>query len=267
MNANTKTLPAALTSYDLLKSFAILTMIIDHIGFHFYPDSMWWRAVGRMSGPVWLFLVGYALSRDFTPRLWIGAAVLIVASGLLGPTVLPVNILVTILGIRFILDQVADRVLPDHLKFIQFSVLVLLISIPTIMIVDYGALALSIALYGAAMRRYADGQAVFKDAPIITGVIAFVFYCVLMIVIFGFSTPQSQAVLVGCGVVFLGLYFFKPAQYPSFTAKAPKIVVALLQFCGRRTLEIYIVHLLIFKALAVYLGVEGFGLLDWGWLN
>jgi hypothetical protein len=267
MNSPAKQLPSALTSYDLLKTFAVLTMIIDHIGGYFFPDDLWWRAAGRMSAPVWLFLIGYAMSRDFSPKLYIGAAVLIVASGVLGPSVLPINILVTILCIRLILDQTIDWGLIRLSGFLQISALIFLLALPLVFVIDYGAVALSIALYGAAMRRCADGQAVFKDAPIITGVMAFIFYCVLMIVIFGFSAPQGQAVLVGCGLVFLGLYFFKPAQYPCFTAKAPKIVVALLQFCGRRTLEIYIVHLLIFKALAVYLGMEGFGLLGWAWHN
>lgn len=261
MNSQTKSLPAALTSYDLLKTFAVLTMIIDHIGFHFYPEAMWWRAVGRLSAPVWLFLVGYALSRDFSARLWIGAAVLIVASGLLGPAVLPVNILVTILCVRLVLDHVADRVLTSLSDFARISALIVLLTIPTIFIFDYGAVALSIALYGAAMRRSHEGAPLFSYAPLITGLTAFAFYITAMLILYKFSIQQDLFFLIGSCLVFGMLSYFQPLQYPVFTQKTPKIVTGFLQFCGRRTLEIYVVHLLLFKMVAVYLGTPGFTIL------
>ena len=68
-----KTLPSSITSYDILKTFAVLTMIIDHIGLYFFPDEMWWRVIGRLSFPVWLFLIGYAQSRDIPKLLILGA--------------------------------------------------------------------------------------------------------------------------------------------------------------------------------------------------
>ena len=39
-------LPQELTSYDLLKTLAVVTMIIDHIGLYFFPDDVGWRIVG-----------------------------------------------------------------------------------------------------------------------------------------------------------------------------------------------------------------------------
>ncbi len=36
-------LPAPLTAYDLLKTLAIILMVVDHIGAYFFPDQMWWR--------------------------------------------------------------------------------------------------------------------------------------------------------------------------------------------------------------------------------
>ena len=41
-------LPAEITSYDLLKAAAVIIMIIDHVGYYFFIDEMWWRAVGRI---------------------------------------------------------------------------------------------------------------------------------------------------------------------------------------------------------------------------
>ena len=53
-----KALPKNITSYDLFKTLALVLMIADHIGFYFYPNELWLRAFGRLSAPMWLFLIG-----------------------------------------------------------------------------------------------------------------------------------------------------------------------------------------------------------------
>ena len=54
-----------LTSY-CLKLLAAATMVIDHIGVVFYPDDDWFRIVGRISFPlfVWLLVQGEAHTKD-----------------------------------------------------------------------------------------------------------------------------------------------------------------------------------------------------------
>lgn len=54
-----------LTNFHL-KVLAALTMLIDHIGVVFYPETDWLRAVGRLSFPlfVWLLVQGEAHTRD-----------------------------------------------------------------------------------------------------------------------------------------------------------------------------------------------------------
>lgn len=44
--------------YDYLKVFAIITMIIDHIGYFLYPEIMWLRVIGRLAFPIFFFLIG-----------------------------------------------------------------------------------------------------------------------------------------------------------------------------------------------------------------
>ncbi len=45
-----------LTAFDL-KNIALLTMVIDHIGFCFYPDVIWLRIIGRMAFILYAFLL------------------------------------------------------------------------------------------------------------------------------------------------------------------------------------------------------------------
>jgi len=62
--------------YDRLKVTAIITMIIDHLWYTFFPEISWLRLVGRIAFPIFLFLVGfnwnYKWRRDL---LWYAIAV------------------------------------------------------------------------------------------------------------------------------------------------------------------------------------------------
>ena len=54
-----------LTNYHL-KLLAAATMVIDHVGVVFYPDNDWLRIVGRISFPlfVWLLVQGETHTRN-----------------------------------------------------------------------------------------------------------------------------------------------------------------------------------------------------------
>ena len=95
-----KALPREITSYDLLKTFAVVIMLIDHIGAYFFPEVLWWRAIGRIGFPIWFFLVGHASGRDLPFKLWGSALLLVGANFVTGMAIFPLNALVTIILIR-----------------------------------------------------------------------------------------------------------------------------------------------------------------------
>ena len=49
-----------------LKLFAIITMVIDHIGYALFPEVLLLRIIGRLSLPIFAFLVaeGYHYTRN-----------------------------------------------------------------------------------------------------------------------------------------------------------------------------------------------------------
>jgi len=60
-----------------LQILAMLTMLIDHIGVMFFPDSPWWRILGRMAFPLYAYALvqGYHYTSNIK-RYWIRLSVI-----------------------------------------------------------------------------------------------------------------------------------------------------------------------------------------------
>jgi len=253
-----KTLSKEITSYDLLKTFAVFFMIIDHIGVYFFPDALEWRMFGRLCVPAWFFLIGYARSRDLSPRLWMGAFVLVVADVIVGWPILSLNILFTVLCIRLVLDSVVLWFEQSEMMRLGVALGMLILFIPT-MAIDYGTSGLALAMYGYYVRRYQEGACSFS---FMRGVMAFafIFFALGQQIAFGFSPIQFGFTAGGLLVVTIMLQFFSAREFPALGKKLGFVGTGLLKLCGRYSFEVFVVHLLIFKFTVLLLGYEGMGL-------
>ena len=259
-----KTLPSSITSYDLFKTFAVLTMIIDHIGIYFFPDELWWRTVGRLSFPVWLFLVGYARSRDMSPRLMIGAGIVFLSNIVAGMGIFPLNILVTILVVRLCLDKIMSVFSKSAVHLWVGSAILFVVTLPSFIIFEFGVQAFILAIFGYLVRHQqseGDRRQVFQYAVFVA--LGYIFLQSLGYALYG---PKQAVLAIGMIGVTYALYHFKAQTFEGLTQKLPGFVTGVLQICGRRTLEIYVAHLVLFKAVALALGIEGFKLFQWSWV-
>lgn len=254
----TETLPKALTSYDLLKTLAILLMVIDHVGYFFFPEEAWFRVVGRLCVPIWFFLIGYANTREI-PRLWWSAAIAVFLSAIItGGYIFPVNILFTLIFARFAIDWVMMRGLRNHEAFAGMFFLCVLLSLPSMIFVEYGFIGILFAMMGY-MRRHKSALEM-KPRPYWMFVAGSAGAYILMqaMLMESLSAVQLGALITGMGAVVFLLHGFKGQTYPHLKGAA----FWAFQFCGRRTLEIYAFHLLAFRAASMILNPDRFSAFD-----
>lgn len=242
--------PASLTSYDFLKCAALALMIVDHIGAFFYPEHVWLRVFGRFSAPIWLFLIGFARSRDLPPRLWAGVLILTAASFTLGANILPLTVLVTIIICRLAIDPVMGRVRQRPEILYPAVAILFFLTFPTFLFFEYGAVALLPAMLGYMVRNGQDlpfdKDDIFRFALIAGGV-----YAVMELVVFlNFSMPQKMVAGAGLMALFAALTSFRPAVFDGLTTALPRPLVLLVQIGGRWTLELYVAHLVVFRILS-----------------
>ena len=255
-----KQLPFNITSYDLIKAFAILSMILDHTGFYFFEDDNWWRVAGRLCVPIWFFLVGYADSRDIGPRMWIGGTILVLASLAVGMWVFPLNVLFSMLVVRLCLDHVMKACKTSGESFFAMTFCLFLLIPISYSYWEYGTQGILLAMFGYIMKN----RPVVTDitnpdlVPKLFGLFAFSQFIFIQGLLFKFDLPQMIVLSAGLFAVNYVLFFFRPAEYPVLTRKLPKFAVSGVQFLGRRTLEIYVGHLILFKFLMMVIDPDRF---------
>lgn len=253
-----KTLPQNLTSYDLLKTFAVITMIIDHIGYYFFPEQLEWRVVGRMSMPVWLFLVGYANTRQIPEMLWMGALILVAGNIIVGMPIFTLNILFGIMLVRLTLDKIISLMLSNNIAIVMGIVFMLLAFLPTNALIEYGTFCYLFAILGYVIRHNKfteNGLTVFMLAITLP-------YLLFEKVIMGMNQTDLyiMAVLVTATIWFL--QYFKSKECKNIQKQFPGFVVQALKFTGRNTLFIYVGHLMLFKIMALFIMSDRYQFLD-----
>ena len=254
--------PHTVDNTDWLKTAAIILVSIDHFGYFFMEDDLWWSAFGRLAAPTFFFLVGYAKTRK-VPRYWIGlgAMLTLLDSWNADWTWVAPNILLSFTLIRIARPRVEGFV--QRYGWVGYALLVaaLLLVLPAAAkIVDYGAEGWLWALFGFYQSRYVEGRSAtdasggtegssLGASAILekTGLMRVLACCAAAAVYvwqeqkeFSFPTIHLAVVILGVGVMSLGLCLF--LRGPS-RIQPPAAIASALRFIGRHTLVIYAVQL------------------------
>jgi surface polysaccharide O-acyltransferase-like enzyme len=254
-----------LTSYDLLKTLAVLLMVADHIGYYFYPEQMWWRVFGRLCVPVWFFLIGYAGTRSVPKAFWIGGAVLALSNVIMGGYVFPLSILFGLSLTRLWIDGIMHRALRSYEAFSGMVFMMILLAYPAGALVEYGTIGALFAMLGFIRARKEAMRIGFWP---LMGFVAVSALAYMLSQLALFPTLTGGQFLVFCaGLAFILalLFHFSPCAFPVFPRMGVP-VAPLLKVTGRHTLAIYVLHILLFKAVSIALRPDEFEFFGFAWM-
>ena len=109
--------------YDYLKVFAIIAMIIDHVGYYLYPELEILRRIGRFAFPIFLFLVGFNGKYTWSRKVFYSALIVQCVMFYTGPGSFTLNILFSILLARGILAHLVSKLQKKDRGFLIFCIL------------------------------------------------------------------------------------------------------------------------------------------------
>jgi hypothetical protein len=175
-----------------------------------------------------------------------------------GNDIFALNILFTIIITRTIIDTLVKITFKNGENFMLSMATMVLLGIPTAILFDYGTLALMWAMFGYVCRHKQEmNLSQFKVLGFLGLTLALYFgYQQLF---FTFAPAYMWAMVVFVSISAYLLYNFKPKALPDLTAKLPAAVNAFIKFSGRKTLYIYVVHILIFLTIAFFTQPDRFG--------
>lgn len=228
---------------DIFKSIAIFLMVIDHIGYFFIDGDGWLRAIGRASAPIWFFLLGYNHSKKIGGDIVALAILMIVADFLSGRNILPPNILITMiiyrlmLGILFEYKGNKTAHFADYAALLGWFILMFFSMDITAHSINYGMMGFFFALAG-----YFHAQNAKNELKTLVFTIAYIFFAILSLIMFGFDDKQSIFVLAILMMVTIAMSFFHQREFSNL----PNILSIPLKIFGRFSLYFYFFHWIIF---------------------
>lgn len=235
-----------LNSYDLLKSIAVITMIIDHIGLYFFPDIELFRVVGRMSYLLFAFCAGYNQKYSFDKSLF-GFAILISVGNFIIDeadiiSIFQGSILISLVIIRLFM-RYAFIISKKDRNLLGWFVILWFLSAPTHLLFSYGSAGIAIAICGYLCATEKN-RLVYLSFLISS----FFLYFILESISFMFSWFFMTILFIEILMLILLLkdFFIYKVTY----SKVPSVI---LLFCSRYALAIYFFHYEFLKIISLYI--------------
>lgn len=141
---------------DLLKTIAIITVIIDHLGFYFFPEHPVLRAIGRFAMPIFCFFVGYNYAKPKHMLAFLGTILTFLLWICFDIVIL--NMLIVMYIGQWYLYFTEKYELTSRISIWVTLVLLIALIKPTQDYLEYGSLALAFILVGRCFKRDAGSS-------------------------------------------------------------------------------------------------------------
>lgn len=228
-----------LNNYDVLKIFAFMLMVIDHIGFFFLPEVAVLRAIGRVSFPIYAILHGVITKNNAEHKtnyllLFLGLLVNLIFFLLFRQW-----IALDILVMFFLFDFIFIKVPKVDYKVI--SMLFILTAINYYFYatlnnyMEYGLFVLLFMMVGKIF--YKVGMNMIEN---MFSLCVFVTYFLTQVSAFDFDITCSIISGIGLTILFFSVYNFKFREYHNIKSNK------FLLFISRYSLELYFGHYVLF---------------------
>ena len=232
--------------YDYLKVIAIVTMIIDHIWFLFFPGLGVLRVVWRVAFPLFLFLVWYNHSYTHTYVLRLSGIVLQIGLWIwwyYGWTDMwYINILLAIWLTRYLMIYIQKR---NILRWeIAIYICCLGVAGMTYKYIDYGTLSIVFALLGYRVRKYGNNRYV-----IFAIFVSVSYHMLFMYIVRGFDSDVLWLIFVWF-FLYISMYMMSNRNYP--LVSECRRYDKLLLLISKNALLIYILQSLILTLMFVF---------------
>tara|TARA_R110002110_G_scaffold257491_1_gene473488 strand:+ start:19708 stop:20457 length:750 start_codon:yes stop_codon:yes gene_type:complete len=227
-------------THDLLKAIAILLMIIDHIGYYFYPEKLWFPLIGRGAAPIFYFLVGYTGKVNCRFSLLVYGCILSVSTALLITHTFWINILYTFVMASLLIQYFPAKSTQHSAKVLIFVSLAMLHLI-LFRYIEYGTSGILIALTANWHIHKARHSAIWLAMSL-------AFHFIWQAVTFPFIADVNlifSLVSIGC------LYWIAFNIYQLKTLPCPKPIRITILALSRYSLEIYFYHLILFQIISM----------------
>jgi hypothetical protein len=210
---------------DLLKTIAIVAMLIDHLGLWFLPDLWWMRSIGRFVMPIFCFYAGYNYSAPKHLLLKLGillTALLYIALGFNSG----LNMLLSIyIGQWYIylMDKYRQN---SALHVLIHCTILILLMLPTMDLIEYGTLVIAFMIVGRYQALTGNGLS-FIPLLSISG---------MMMTFVVFEGYLSLANMIGafCSIGAAGF---------ALSARRPESLISVdLRIISRNSLIIYFIN-------------------------
>lgn len=242
------------STIDLWKTAAVLMMFVDHYGHFYATDETVWRAIGRACVPIWFFLAGFARTRG-VPVSWVIAGLVLTVLDYWSArdtSDVTLNILLAFALVRFALPWIEAHLLPSRWRFVVLCIALAAIEPLAGKVLEYGTMGPLLAMTGLAHRHWlaqtqktaASDAYILRLAVAVFGLIVFGY---VENEIYEFLFRELVLMILLFALVGYGLLVFRPG----LDHAVPAPLAPVLKFFGRRTLEIYAIHLAV---IFLYLG-------------
>ncbi len=236
----TKYKTAAYANYqDLLKVLAIIAMVIDHVGFYFFPEHVSLRMIGRTAMPMFCFFAGYNFKGKVNPIILLYGLLLYVDTLLVHNLHISANILISIFLGQVYLFLTQNTVKNFYYSFVHVIFLALLFPV-TKNLIDYGTISIAIMILGYRVQQDPLDLKLLVFAAMVLSV-----YHTLDIFMpaYNFTYLEVLAICIIAGLE----YFLMVAK--DFSER----IAFNISFLSRNILFIYFAHYLLLESIFIYI--------------